>query len=59
MLTVFHIFIMRDGQEKWIALGLLGEEQAQLLGNAFPEVTRIETWTGTEVYRAKSKRTVH
>lgn len=55
-MMVYHIFIERDGAEKWIALGLLSEEQAQLLGKAFPDITRIETWLGTEVYE---RRTVH
>ena len=59
MLTVFHIYIERDGAEKWIALGLLGEEQACLLGAAFPDITRIETWLGHEVYKSKRTRKVH
>ena len=59
MLTVYHIYLTREGAEKWFALGLLGDEQARTLGHAFPEITRIETWLGTEVYRARQKRTVH
>lgn len=59
MMMVYHIYIERDGAEKWIALGLLGDEQAQLLGQAFPDITKIETWLGVEVYRSKRKRTVH
>jgi hypothetical protein len=55
-MLVYHIYIERDGAEKWIALGLLGSEQAQLLGQAFPDITRIETWLGDEVYE---RRTVH
>lgn len=56
MIMVYHVYIERDGEEKWIALGLLGEEQAHLLGEAFPEITRIETWLGNPVYERK---TVH
>lgn len=53
MMIVYHVYIQRDGAEKWIALGLLGDEQASLLGQAFPDITRIETWLGTEVYKRK------
>lgn len=55
-MNIYHIYIKRGGTERWIALGLYSESQAQLVGSAFPEVTRIETWDGHEVYR---KRTVH
>lgn len=55
-MNIYHIYINRDGKEGWIALGLYSESQAQLVGSAFPEVSRIETWDGHEVYR---KRTVH
>lgn len=60
-MLVYHVYIERDGSEKWIALGLLGNEQATLLGHAFPEITRIETWLGDPVYaqKSKKKRTVH
>lgn len=58
-MIVYHVYIERDGTEKWIALGLLGSEQAELLGAAFPDITRIETWLGTEVYKSKRKRVVH
>lgn len=53
MMIVYHVFIKRDGAEKWIALGLLGNEQAELLGQAFPDITRIETWNGVEVFKRK------
>lgn len=59
MMQVYHIYIDRDGEEKWIALGLLGNEQAVLLGQAFPDIIRIETWLGDVVYKSKRKRTVH
>lgn len=58
-MIVYHIFLNRDGTEKWIALALLSQEQAMLLGKAFPEITRIETWLGEVVYKAKQKPTVH
>lgn len=57
-MMVYHVYIDRDGAEKWIALGLLSTDQAELLGKAFPDITRIETWLGDVVYKAK-KRTVH
>lgn len=57
-MMVYHVYINRDGAEKWIALGLLSAEQATLLGQAFPDIIRIETWLGDVVYKAK-KRTIH
>lgn len=58
-MMVYHVYIERDGAEKWIALGLLSADQAQLLGQAFPDITRIESWLGDVVYKSKRKRTVH
>ncbi|EKS29288.1 hypothetical protein [Afipia felis] len=45
-MNIYHVYITRDGQEKWIALALYSTEQAELLGQAFPDITRIETWSG-------------
>lgn len=59
MMNIYHVYIMRDDIEKWIALALYSTEQAELLGQAFPDITRIETWSGDVVYKAKHKRTVH
>jgi hypothetical protein len=58
-MNIYHVYITRDGQEKWIALALYSTEQAELLGQAFPDISRIETWSGDEIYKAKHKRTVH
>lgn len=54
-MMVYHVYIERDGAEKWIALGLLSTDQAELLGAAFRDITRIETWLGDVVYKAKRK----
>lgn len=59
MMNIYHVYIMRDDQEKWIALALYSTEQAILLGQALHEIIRIETWNGDVVYKAKHKRTVH
>lgn len=58
-MMVYHVYVDRDGAEKWFALGLLSTEQAVLLGQAFPDITRVETWLGDVVYSSKRKRTVH
>jgi hypothetical protein len=58
-MNIYHVYIMRDDLEKWIALALYSTEQAELLGQAFPDITRIETWSGDVVYKSKHKRTVH
>lgn len=59
LMLVYHVYIERDGAEKWIALDLLSSDQAELLGKAFPDITRIETWLGDVVYTSKRKQTVH
>lgn len=56
MMQVYHIYIDRDGTEKWIAIGLISDEQAKLLGQAFPDITKIETWLGAEVYQRRTVR---
>jgi hypothetical protein len=52
-MMVYHVYIDRDDTEKWIALGLLSVDQAELLGKAFPDISRIETWLGDVVYKRK------
>lgn len=58
-MNIYHVYLTRDGSEKWFALALYSTEQAELLGQAFPEITRIETWNGDVVFQGKAKRTVH
>lgn len=58
-MNIYHIYLRRDGAEQWFALALYSQEQATLLGKAFPDVSRIETWNGEIVYNRKRKATVH
>ena len=55
-MQIYHIYIARHGGERWIALGLMNDDQAKLLGQVFPDITKIETWLGAEVYQ---RRTMH
>lgn len=58
-MMVYHVYVDRDGTEKWFALAMYSTEQVLLLGNAFPEIARIETWLGDVVYKRKAKKVVH
>lgn len=55
-MNIYTIYVERDGEEKWFNLALNSTEQVELLGEAFPDVTRIETWDHKTVYE---RRTVH
>jgi hypothetical protein len=58
-MIVYHVYLNRDGAEKWFAIALYSTEQVNLLGGVFPEITRIETWLGDVVYKRKAKKVVH
>lgn len=56
MMNIYTVFVQRDGEERWFNFAIMSQEQVNLLGQAFHEITRIETWNGETAYERK---TVH